>query len=67
MTASTDVRTADGLLRELFEGETRAHDPYPLYRRIREAATAESCGSADVPRGRTRFASRMARCTKRGH
>jgi cytochrome P450 len=38
MTASTDVRTADDLLRELFESDNRAHDPYPLYRGIREAA-----------------------------
>jgi cytochrome P450 len=38
MTASTDVRTADDLLRELFEEPTAGLDPYPLYHRIREAA-----------------------------
>ena len=38
MTASTDVRTADDRLRELFDGENRVHDPYPLYRGLREAA-----------------------------
>jgi cytochrome P450 len=38
MATDTNVRTADDVLRELFETPEGAPDPYPLYHRLRELA-----------------------------